>query len=292
MELSSSTDRNQEISESDRIRNYKLLLGFKRSAEFLESSDLAALLSLNHFFNSHLQTPEFLIHLTFNFLSFVTIKPVNYENIFKVFEDFSGIRFFNILQITSCLRKTKNLIKNPCGALGFYHWRVSRKGCDWRVDDSKVYKSMRTVFVNSFNWGSLTQNINLAGLIKEGRSYALVAGCPVSGRENSRYLASLHIKVFSKNGDEREATSMADLSINNGADPWRIPRDKELLSIDDKTHGLHFDHWMILKSKIWISIDDESAEISFDGKDLYWWGQSSGARFGYCYAFSIYLINT
>ena len=119
--------------------------------------DLAALLSLNNFFHSHFQTPWFLTLIIFNFLSFVTNKPVTFENINQLSQDFSGIRSNSILQITSFLRSTKNLIKNPCGALKFDHWSVIRGCNNWTIEDFQVYKSMKTIFVSSFECGSLTQ---------------------------------------------------------------------------------------------------------------------------------------
>ena len=176
----SSTQRNNEISESDLLRYHKLVIIFKRSAAFFQSSDLVTLLSLNHFFHSQLLTPEFLAPLIFHFLSFVSTKPVTYENIFQVFEDFSGIRSSSISQISSCLRNTNNLIKNPCGTLEFKHWEVVRGGHNWIIENWQVYKNMKTVFASSYQWGSLTQSINLTSLIKEGKNYVLVAGCPVS----------------------------------------------------------------------------------------------------------------
>ena len=259
---SSSTNRIKEPSESDRLRYSKLVIIFKRSAEFLTASDLVSILSLNRFFHSHLLTPEFLASTIFQFLSFITNKSVTHKNIFQVFEEFSGIQLNSMMDILSCLRKSKNLIKNSCGASQFKHWTVQDDVHDWRIEDWQVYKSMKTVFVSSCNWGSLIQNINLAGLIKEGKSYVLVAGSPVSRRWDCGAIAEFYIKVTSKSGEAREVFSEIKRLRFNKNDPW-----------------------VIIKERVFIGIDDESVEIKFRGKDLNNWAFFFGARFGYCYAF-------
>ena len=262
MEHSSPTTRIKDLSESNLLLYNKLLIVFKRSAKFLTNSDLVSILSLNHFFQSHLSTPEFLASTLFQFLSFVTNKPVSYENIFQVFEEFSGIKSNNIMHILSCLRNSRNLIQNPCGASKFKHWTVHNGGHDWIIEDWQVYKSMKTVFVSSCNWGSLIQKINLAGLIKTGKSYVLVAGSPVSRRWDCGARAEFYIKVNSKRGKAKEVFS----KIND-------------LRYDEN------DRWVVLKERVLVGIDDESVEIKFRGKDLNWWAGNYGARFGYCYAF-------
>ena len=262
MEISKSTHQIQEIPESDLFRYHKLNLIFKRSAGFLSSSDLAALLSLNHFFHSHLFTPEFLAPLIFHFLSFVSNKPVTYKNIIQVFEDFSGIRPNSISHILSCLRNTYNLIQNPCGALEFKHWEVTNIYDDWIIEDCYVYKNMKTVFVSPFKWGDLTQTFNLTKMIKERKNYILVAGCPVSRRWDCGAKARINIKVKSKNDEVREVFCDIDVMEFNENDPWTI-----------------------IKEKVSVGIDDESAEIQFCVQDKNWWDGNYGARFGYCYAF-------
>ena len=262
MEHSSPTTRIKDLSESNLLLYNKLLIVFKRSAKFLTNSDLVSILSLNHFFQSHLSTPEFLASTIFQFLSFVTNQPVSHINIFLVFEEFSGIRSNSMMHILSCLRNSRNLIQNPCGTSKFKHWTVHNAGHDWIIEDWQVYKSMKTVFVSSCDWGSLIQNINLAGLIKKGKSYVLVAGSPVSRRSDCGARAELFIKVISKSGEARE-----------------VLREIKFLRLNEN------DPWVVIKERVLVGIDDESVEIKFRGKDLNWWAGNYGARFGYCYAF-------
>ena len=261
MEYSNTANSIQGHSQFDLLRYNKLAIIFKRSAEFLPSSDLVTLLSLSHFFNTHLLTPEFLATLAFRYLSFLTTKPVTYENIFQIFEDFSGIQSHSISDIIICLRKTTNLIKNPCGELKFNDWKVKHSGESWITETQQVYKSMKAVFVNIYNRGSLTQKIDLEGLIKEGKSYVLVAGSPISRRWDCGGMAQIHIKVCSKNGEVREVSSEIDAMEFNENDPW-----------------------ILIKEKILVGAQDSFAKIKFKGKDEKWWAGNYGARFGYCYA--------
>ena len=261
MEYSNTANCIEGLSQFDLLRYNKLGIIFKRSSEFLPSSDLVTLLSLSHFFNTHLLTPEFLATLAFRYLSFLTTKPVTYENIFQIFEDFSGIQSHSILEIIICLRKTTNLIKNPCGELKFNDWKVKHSGESWITETQQVYKSMKAVFVNIYNRGSLTQKIDLEGLIKEGKSYVLVAGSPITRKWDFGGWPRIHIKVCSKKGKVREGSSVLDAREFSENHPW-----------------------VILGGKVLVRADDSFVKIKFKGLDDKQWAGNYGARFGYCYA--------
>jgi hypothetical protein len=253
-----------ELGHQDKIFQAHLLLILKRTSQFLSSPDLTNILSLNHFFHSHLQNMEVMSGFIFSFLTFRTNIPTNSENFSEVFQKFSGISTTSLTEIFEILKKSKNLIKNPYGKEGLQHWIVDNGGHGWAVEDFTVYRNLNRVFVSSFNWGSLTQRIDLNGLVRSDMKCTLIVGSPVCRRFDCESMAKLKIKILAGN-NTREQTQSIELDEYFESNPW-----------------------FLIINQIELNADDEVAVLEFSGKDKKFWAGHYGARFGYCFAYIIH----
>jgi hypothetical protein len=143
------------------MKSEQVLHIFRLVSEYLPLSDSFQLLCLNSTFNRYLPNSLFKRIIVSQAISLI----------FSDNQDKSEIELqsLNLLSrsydsLYESIKSASNLVKNPYGARGFSHWSIHEKGQSWEIDHYGTYKSNSHVFVSSYIWGELAQNILLPNI--------------------------------------------------------------------------------------------------------------------------------
>lgn len=100
-------------------RKHEIVI-LRRVSEFLPIQDALNLLLLNKNLNTNLPNNEFYRYVSW--LMFTNIVQINYEDdhLGKI-SDYLGFEIKSYEDLFNSLKRSYNLIKNPCGSEGFKH---------------------------------------------------------------------------------------------------------------------------------------------------------------------------
>lgn len=253
-------------TEDVKKKYFRMILVFKRLADYLTCAEIHNLKTLNSFFHSHMSTPEFVHPLVYRILSILSATKVTEENCTDVYTKLTG-QAANLHKVTQNILNYKNLIKNPVGKYQFNHWTVSHGGDGWAVENFLTYPPFKSVYAASYGWGALRATIDLTTLnLNPEINYYFVVGSPVARRWDCESEAKLSIHVLSTNVmiEKKEVYYKPEEGGTSSECIW---------------------HWIGLSTKI----NPEATTIvaNFKGKDTRFWAGNYGPRFGYCYAFIV-----
>ncbi|CAG9334462.1 unnamed protein product [Blepharisma stoltei] len=142
-----------ENSEVEINHLKELILIFRRSSEFLSLEDSLTLLCLNKYIRQHIANSEWETMVSAK--AFSKFLEENYQADFISTLQEYDINFHNLY---NNFVKSENLLKNPCGELGFQYWH---KDGDWRFSKKGTWKNKSRCFCTSNSWAKLSQEIQL-----------------------------------------------------------------------------------------------------------------------------------
>jgi hypothetical protein len=151
-----------------------------------------------------------------------------------------------------------NLIKNPYGAEAFNHWDVTTNGgSGWAVEQSGTYNSNSHVFVSSYNWCEMMQDVSISAP-KPLRAHVTTM---IARRRDCGAVGALSAVVFMRGFiiDEKET--------------------EETYCSDEDIGGLTC-VWTMLSLDIDVPEGANTIRVKVKGKDTRNWSGSFGCRFG------------
>ncbi|CAG9311568.1 unnamed protein product [Blepharisma stoltei] len=245
--------------KKNQMNENELIIIFRRASSFLSPTDSLKLLSLNHFFHQHLPNHEFYFYVSKPIASWIANLDQNDPDVFDHFARFLECNpFTSYDDLFNCIKSSQNMIKNPCGEMGFNSWEKHNGGDGWNIEDWPGYRHKKTVFTTSYEWCDLTQTISIP--LSDQKRF-LIVGAYVTRRSDCGALAKLKVQAYDKN--------------KNLKDTYKIDE----VNIREPGPALY-----MLKTKIEIQPYHRIFKITYSGKDTNWWAGTYGARFSYCYA--------
>ncbi|OMJ95547.1 hypothetical protein SteCoe_953 [Stentor coeruleus] len=248
-------DVNQQPIQPNLPYNAMLIKIIQASAYFFTLKDLGELNLLNKSFNTELLNERVCMHICCQKLKYTSIKCLDYINIIPHFNNLTGIKVKSYKDMFKCLKNTYNLIKNPYGAEGFDNWEVFHGGDQIIIENRGTFKDHSCIFVTSFEWCSLIQEI----VVPDGKNRVLVAGV-ICGRRS-------------------DCGSAAEMIIKTQFEEKKILENMPTPGVPDS--------WKLMTLKFDIGPDPTIINTTFLGKDTQYWKGHYGARIGHCFVMAV-----
>lgn len=229
---------------------------FQLASSYLTLHEALQLLCLNKYFHSHLPNSLYKRIIVEHALGTIFYNdPEEIDSTDQILE-MIGCANKSYDSIYESIKSAQNLVKNPYGAEGFAHWTKFNGGNGWAIENWGTYKEKSNVFVSSFGWGKLVQNITLPRLSHR----FLVAKTMIARRWDCGAMGQLIVKF--DNGTEFKSEEM-------------------VCPYDSRDIGTRICRgWIPLIVRVEVPDDVRSVDLILRGKDTQYWNGHYGARFG------------
>lgn len=248
-------DVSQQPIQQNLPRDEMLIKIIQASVYFFTLKDLGELNLLNKKFSTELLDERVCMHICCQKLKYTSIEDLNYKTIIKHFNLLTGIKVKSYIEMFKCLKNTYNLIQNPFGADGFNNWEVFHGGDQIAIEDWGTFKDHSCVFVTSYEWCSLIQEI----VVPDGKNRMLIAGVICGRRGDCESEAELIVKT------QFEVKRISEIMPSPG-----VPNS-----------------WKLMMLKFDISPNPTIINTTILGKDIQYWKGHYGARIGHCFVITI-----
>lgn len=229
---------------------------FQLVSEYLTLHDALQLLSLNKYFYTHLPNSLYKRLIVQNALAIIFYnEAVQIESTDQIL-DMLGCKDLSYDSLYDSIKSAENLVKNPYGQEGFSHWTKYNGGDGWAIENWGTYNNRPSVFVSSYNWGKLTQNIRLPDISNR----FLIGKTIIARRFDCGGEAQLIVK------------------FDNGTS---FSTEVERCTYDNRDSGRTINYgWKAIIVKCQVPNEVRNLELTLRGKDTQFWSGHYGARFG------------
>lgn len=237
------------------MRPDQVILVFQLSSEYLTLNEALQLLCLNRYFKEYLPNSLYKRIVVQNALGIFSNGEDKDPQGTSQLLDLLGFSEQGFDTLYYSIKYAENLVKNPFGGEGFDYWKRSDGGDGWIINRWGTYKNKPTVFVSSYSWCKLTQNIPLPGFSNR----FLYAKTMIARRYDCESEGQLRIRFDNGTLHSTEVVKC----------PYD-PRDRENIK-----YG-----WKALVIKCTVPEEATSVDLILRGKDRSFWNGHYGARFG------------
>jgi hypothetical protein len=227
------------------------------AAEYLTVKEAMRLLALNSYLKEHLVTSSWRREIVLGQLRTVLTQEVHEDNYSQLLLTEFGITANRFEEAYEKLRSTVNLIANPFGAEGFSHWTQTVSGGNgWAIETDGTYLTKPTVFVSSYEWCELTQDVP----VKVTTPLTACLSSWIARRHDCGAVGQLKAEFTSASRKRQFKTDETPCS-------------------EERTSGLA-NAWTRLSLTFEVPRGAKRIRVTLRGKDTKWWRGHYGCRFG------------